>query len=459
MSSEPRFSSQVPVIQEKDQQDASGGQVESSYPTQTPMTEKHQVIDSTDSTMSQLNDRSLEPTVKYVGQQERLVYGQNKPLSLSAPPAQKVTIFLVTFTLLILLMLIAYSLGTSHAVYQFIYGEGGAHLVSQSCTLALFCWGVAVALVRFMTLRKEQESLQQMNLAMHSASTPFNEPSLMLFDESLTGTFIQELSENIPLVSGYLEARTSLEVSRDRLVDQVDQLFKGIRAAMWLIPLSGFLGTVIGMSLTIGRFDELFMAANGDHVKLIGLSDLAPAIQGLGTAFDTTLLALALVIPLKLALLALENLSETLLQQIEAKLTLPYLQQALQTAEAAQTHSAHDMSSERLNTYIQALDTQAMSLNQHLADTSRYLLELRESLTSHPALSRQAQQVLESKVEGAIQQGFQHLQSGSNSSGDLMSPLQELVVQQQNANERLSLIQASLEAPIVLQRTPKKQES
>ena len=443
MSSEPRFSSQVPTIKEKSDVDHSLMKNESSDLAQDSMIKQYETLGSIENGL----DHSSRP------KSSQTQVNTSLSLNLSGPRPQRAMILSCSFVLFTIVMLLAFILGESNAVYQFIYGEGGAHLLSQSCTLALFCWGGAVAILRFSMLRKEQRSIQKMQ-----SFGRFSDQSLQYFDELFIGAFIQELSENIHLVSGYLEARTSFEISRDRLLEQVDQLFRGIRAAMWLIPLSGFLGTVIGMSLTIGRFDELFLAANGDHVKLIGLSDLAPAIQGLGTAFDTTLLALALVIPLKLALVALENLSEQVLQQIESKLTLPYLQQTFQSSQQSEPNVSHDLMAVELTEYIKTLDTQSMSLNQHLADTSRYLHELRESIMSHPALSRQAQEQFENRMSSAIQQGLSQIQTETENP-DLMTPLQQLVVQQRNLNERLSLIQTSLEAPIVLQRAPKAEES
>ena len=54
------------------------------------------------------------------------------------------------------------------------------------------------------------------------------------------------------------------------------------------IPLTGFIGTVIGMSQAVGSFDVVL--SNADNVD--GLEDgLVQVTGGLGTAFDTTFLA------------------------------------------------------------------------------------------------------------------------------------------------------------------------
>ena len=61
------------------------------------------------------------------------------------------------------------------------------------------------------------------------------------------------------------------------------------KVLLWAIPLTGFIGTVIGMSQAVGSFDVVL--SNADNVD--GLKDgLVQVTGGLGTAFDTTFLAL-----------------------------------------------------------------------------------------------------------------------------------------------------------------------
>lgn len=60
-----------------------------------------------------------------------------------------------------------------------------------------------------------------------------------------------------------------------------------IRFIAWLIPVLGFIGTVLGISLAISGFPQLFQSASQD----IG-DQLGPITTNLGVAFETTLLAL-----------------------------------------------------------------------------------------------------------------------------------------------------------------------
>ena len=82
---------------------------------------------------------------------------------------------------------------------------------------------------------------------------------------------------------------------------------------LWAIPLTGFIGTVIGMSQAVGSFDAVL--SNADNVD--GLKDgLVQVTGGLGTAFDTTFL-LVISVFLAFPLTLCEKIEDRLLSQID----------------------------------------------------------------------------------------------------------------------------------------------
>ena len=86
------------------------------------------------------------------------------------------------------------------------------------------------------------------------------------------------------------------------------------KVLLWAIPLMGFIGTVIGMSQAVGSFDSVL--SNADNVD--GLKNgLVKVTGGLGTAFDTTYLALILSVVLAFPLNVLERNEDRLLNQID----------------------------------------------------------------------------------------------------------------------------------------------
>ena len=86
------------------------------------------------------------------------------------------------------------------------------------------------------------------------------------------------------------------------------------KVLLWAIPLMGFIGTVIGMSQAVGSFDVVL--SNADNVD--GLKNgLVKVTAGLGTAFDTTYLALVISVILAFPLSVLEKQEDRLLNQID----------------------------------------------------------------------------------------------------------------------------------------------
>lgn len=339
-------------------------------------------------------------------------------------------------------------LGESSGLYRLLFGEGGAHLLSQLCTLILFSWGIASVVAWIISLRGELNALATHHRSLtdvaHAQSSP------------LINQYEQDTGWGLRHVNTYIECRAVIDEARERLIERLEVATRGASAAMWLIPLSGFLGTVIGMSLTIGRFDDLFASASGENVKLIGLTDLAPAIQGLSTAFDTTLLALALVIPLKLALVALERYSEELIEGVERLIGEPLLAQKLSNAPAQV--NADSASSFALA--LGVLNEQSTTLNLRLAETVRYLSQLREELLSHPSLSAHAQVDLAQTIERAISLSQRERGESQSQDQEFLIALQNLTAHQSQLGEQLLALRESVEAPLLVQRAPRQlQES
>lgn len=75
--------------------------------------------------------------------------------------------------------------------------------------------------------------------------------------------------------------------------------------ASWLLPVSGFIGTVLGVSQAIGPLGG--MISDGTSAQ-INPDAIAQVLQGLNVAFDTTLVGLVSVTPV-MAMLMVSDLS------------------------------------------------------------------------------------------------------------------------------------------------------
>lgn len=85
----------------------------------------------------------------------------------------------------------------------------------------------------------------------------------------------------------------------------------------WAVPILGFIGTVLGISLAADGIRRIISSTDGLS-KLSG--DLGQAIAPLGIAFDTTLIALSLSVVLTLIQTLVQRSEERLLAGIESQL-------------------------------------------------------------------------------------------------------------------------------------------
>ena len=89
------------------------------------------------------------------------------------------------------------------------------------------------------------------------------------------------------------------------------------RYIVWAVPVLGFIGTVLGISLAADGIRRILSSESG----LSALSnDLGDAISPLGIAFDTTLIALSLSVVLMLALTLVQRNEEGAFAVLEARL-------------------------------------------------------------------------------------------------------------------------------------------
>lgn len=88
------------------------------------------------------------------------------------------------------------------------------------------------------------------------------------------------------------------------------------RYVNWAIPILGFIGTVLGISLAAAGIQDII--GSGDSLGTLS-SELGQAIAPLGIAFDTTLIALSLSVFLMLIQTALQRWEDDMLVRYESR--------------------------------------------------------------------------------------------------------------------------------------------
>ncbi|MBM4111843.1 MAG: MotA/TolQ/ExbB proton channel family protein [Phycisphaerae bacterium] len=92
-----------------------------------------------------------------------------------------------------------------------------------------------------------------------------------------------------------------LESQADADANAVQSSYTTIRSLIWVMPVLGFIGTVIGLSDAIGSFQGVLERpeAGADDASQIR-ERLTPVVLGLRTAFETTLIALIAAVGVQL---------------------------------------------------------------------------------------------------------------------------------------------------------------
>ena len=135
-----------------------------------------------------------------------------------------------------------------------------------------------------------------------------------------------------------------------------DVTYAHIRVLLWAIPIMGFIGTVLGLSVAVGSFSE-FLSGSAE------LSDIKNAIgkvtMGLGVAFDTTLLALVLTVLLTFPLVFAQRMEGLFFVDMEN-----YLQDSLLSR-----FPAEEQQSIRISNLEDAIET---GFRRYIPDPDRY---------------------------------------------------------------------------------------
>lgn len=111
-----------------------------------------------------------------------------------------------------------------------------------------------------------------------------------------------------------VQGEGAMEESMALLWQRYEESYLFPRYISWAVPVLGFIGTVLGISLAADGIRRIIGSDSG----LSGLSgDLSGAIAPLGIAFDTTLIALSLSVALTLLLALVQREEERMLATLE----------------------------------------------------------------------------------------------------------------------------------------------
>ena len=195
-----------------------------------------------------------------------------------------------------------------------------------------------------------------------------------------------------------LMTRLQLFLSQTHASEDIDEAF-GItereymrgsfslsRFMVWAIPILGFIGTVWGISNGIAHFSDAMTSTSSVADVSSMLKDNLPLVtNSLATAFDTTLLALLLSVPLMMVMIWLEKREEAYLIQLDQawfhnikpsliQTSSNDLSSSNQTADGTSMAPVQSVANE-----IKMLSTQVGALQETMEDLYEMIFESRLS--------------------------------------------------------------------------------
>lgn len=152
------------------------------------------------------------------------------------------------------------------------------------------------------------------------------------------------------------------------------------RILVWAIPLLGFIGTVVGISIAVNGFSGFLQeAAEVEKIK----EGIGIVTSGLATAFDTTLLALLLSVAVMIPLVLVERLESRLLLTIDIYINDHILPQLTSTSETQERNKIKQVVKETIQESLpsqQYLKQVAQELGQTIVKEIQTLQQVNTKL-------------------------------------------------------------------------------
>lgn len=216
--------------------------------------------------------------------------------------------------------------GPAPGVYSILYERGWVNYAETIC----FGWGIGILILKIFKL-KHQRTAMALDVLPDEIGRDINRDNV--------GNFVDYLYEQIP--TGLRDSmmvnriRKGLELFEARQVNsevstmmenqsgidstRISGSYSTVKLFIAIVPLLGFIGTVLGLSAAIGGFSGALGGSGegGDNLNML-MDSLKGVTSGLGTAFDTTLLGLLYSIALMIPSSALQKVEDDNLNHIDA---------------------------------------------------------------------------------------------------------------------------------------------
>lgn len=208
----------------------------------------------------------------------------------------------------------------SYQLGQLFWDRG---LIPFATTFLMF-WSVGILILKWLNLKEQKEAMlldvlpsevsEEITLeslsgfVKHIRELPGSSSESFLINRVLRGI------EHFRVRKSAAEAVTMMESQSAIDANNVAGSYTLLKAFIWALPILGFIGTVVGVSAAVASLASSLDSA-ADMTAMKGA--LNSVFSGLGTAFDTTLLALIMSMFVKIPTSALQKSEDDLITQVD----------------------------------------------------------------------------------------------------------------------------------------------
>ena len=230
----------------------------------------------------------------------------------------------IVFTLVFYAILFPFKrIAASPMIDMFFHGGPEQRSSIPYFTVFLTMWGLAFIVIKWQKLNVQRKALEY-NLI------PDNVKNFVLSSDN-SAEVLYNIEKNVAMANGFLvlnrvqKALTNLKnIGRVSDVSSLlndlattdekytESTYTMVKGLIWAIPISGFIGTVLGLSTAVGGFGTV-LAQGGDLETL--KNSLSGVTSGLSVAFETTLIALVAAMVIQLLLTFLMQKEEAFLDE------------------------------------------------------------------------------------------------------------------------------------------------
>jgi len=307
-------------------------------------------------------------------------------------------------------------------------------------TTLLMCWSFAILAIKSRQL-KQQRSAMLLDVLPTELSPEITTGSLDKFVEhirSLPGTASESMLvkrvwrgiEHFRVRKSAAETVTMMESQPVIDASNVASSYSILKVFIWAMPILGFIGTVMGVSSAVSGLSATL--ENASDVSAVTAS-MKGVFGGLGTAFDTTLLALIMSLLVKIPASALQKNEDDLVTTVDEYCNENLL---LRLNDGREGGAERGGGGAGVNAKL-IQDAVRAAMSSHHDELEKWMKQLAR-LTEHTASLHQ--QLAESMTRSttAVQTNFAGLERGLNSLSSVLGKLgeQQVVVQQVEAPRR-----------------------